>query len=110
MVAITVKYNGATSTRGTRYSATATSNKKRVIISSYDALNVEENKDKAALELCKKMNWTGNLVKGETSEGTVYVFDVDFARVVNPVIERTSSTKAEVEYNRNTRASQLGNR
>ena len=110
MVAITVKYHGPSNVLGARYSATATSNKKRVIVSQNDALNNEQNKDAAALELCRKMNWIGNLVKGETTEGTVYVFDVDYARVANPEVDRMCSTDAEREYNRNRKAAQLGNR
>ena len=87
-------------------SATATSNKKSVIISADGRLSNEGNKDAAALELCRKMNWVGNLVKGETSDGTVYVFDDPTARVVNPEVDRVSSTVAEREYN--ARVSQLG--
>lgn len=109
MVAITVKYHPPTNSRACRYSATATSNDKRVYICQDDALGFDDNKDRAALELCKKMNWTGNLVKGETSDGTVYVFDCDFARVFNPEVDRVSSTAAEIEYNRDRKAAQLGN-
>ncbi len=110
MVAITVKYHGPTNYRGSRWSAEATANKKRVFLSQDDALGSEENKDRAALELCKKMNWIGNLVKGETKDATVYVFDYEYSRVVNPEVDRISSTEAEKEYNRNSKASQLGNR
>lgn len=105
MVAITVKYHGPTNTKWIRYSAMATCNKKSVMLSQDDTLSPEENKDRAALELCKKMNWTGNLVKGETSDGTVYVFDVDYARVTNPEVDRVASTQAEAEYNRNAKSS-----
>lgn len=110
MVAITVKYHGPTNVRGSRYSATATSNDKRVVLSAEDALSFEQNKDRAALELCKKMNWIGNLVKGETSIGTVYVFDDETSRVVNPEADRMCSTDAEREYAKNARAARLGNR
>ena len=109
MVAITVRYHPPTNSRACRYSATATSNNKRVYVSQDDALNVDDNKDLAALQLCKKMNWTGNLVKGETSDGTVYVFVHDHAWVINPEVDRVSSTAAEIEYIRNARATQLGN-
>lgn len=73
MKAITTKFYGPSNVKGSRYSATDLDGN-RVILSTDFALSSEGNHDRAALALCKKMNWRGNLVRGALKDGNVYVF------------------------------------
>jgi hypothetical protein len=80
MKAITTKFHGPTDTRGSRYTATD-SDKNRVTVSTDYALNSEGNHDAAALALCRKMGWTGTLVRGGLAKGNVYVFESQWERL-----------------------------
>ena len=74
MKAIVTKYHGPSNVRGSRYSATAEGGN-RVIISADDRVGTEENHTFAALELCKRLDWKGELVPGGLPNGdTVFVF------------------------------------
>lgn len=68
MKAITTKFHGHTESKPVRYSATDSDGNK-VIISG-----TSPSHDTAAIALCRKMNWTGTLVRGGTKEGNVYVW------------------------------------
>jgi len=73
MKAIFTKYIPATNTKGSRIKAYDGGKNQKTI--SYDnALNSEELHAKAAIELCKKMNWKGELISGGFNNGYVFVF------------------------------------
>lgn len=74
MQTITTKYIPATNTKGARIKATSTSGLSATV--SYDdALPEGEFQHIAAVKsLCKKSNWQGKLVAGETKTGFVFVF------------------------------------
>jgi len=69
MIAIVTKFLGPTNTKPARVKATAGGNSVTVSYHSDDFPH-----KLAALNLCKKMGWTGKLVGGHTSTGMVYVF------------------------------------
>ena len=73
MKSITTKYNGPTNTRGSRYTATDNDGN-RVTVSIDHELGSEDNHDAAALALCRKMQWSGKMVRGFIGTGNVYVF------------------------------------
>jgi hypothetical protein len=74
MKAIVTKYHGPSNVRGSRYSATAEGGN-RVIVSADDRIGNEENHAAAALALCNKLAWRGELVSGGLPDGhTVFVF------------------------------------
>jgi hypothetical protein len=74
MKAIVTKYHGPTNTRGSRYSATAEGGN-RISLSADDRIGSEENHTAAALALCHKLDWKGELVPGGLPNGdTVFVF------------------------------------
>lgn len=73
MKAIITKFHGPTNTKGARYSA-FDSDRNRVIVSIDYALSSEQNHDRAALALCQKLGWTGELCSGGIRSGNVYVF------------------------------------
>lgn len=70
--AIVTKYHGPTNYKGARISATALAG--RVVV-SYD-YGASDPHDVAALALCAKMGWHGDLVSGGMPDGrgNVYVF------------------------------------
>lgn len=72
MIAITTKYHGPTNTRGSRISATA--NGHRVTIPYDYSLNTEALHAAAAVALCRKMQWRGELIAGGTASGYVFTF------------------------------------
>lgn len=63
MQTITTKYLGPTNTRGSRYVA-SNPDGKRVVISKDYALDTDKMHLKAALALCAKMGWHGELIGG----------------------------------------------
>ncbi len=73
MQTITTKYIGPTNHRGARI---------RAVTASGQALTLPINHSysdgrchaEAALELCKRLGWSGELVSGSTSRGYVFVF------------------------------------
>lgn len=72
MIAIIAKYHGPTDSRGSRISAAA--NGHRVVVPYDYALGAEENHAAAAIALCHKMKWRGELVSGGLGAGAGYVF------------------------------------
>ena len=75
MKAITTKYHGPTTTRGSKISA-SDKDGNRVYISYDYALNSEDAHRKAAVALCSTMNWSGadTMVCGSIKNGYVFVF------------------------------------
>jgi hypothetical protein len=73
MKAIFTKYHGPTNFKGSRISA-SDSDGNRVTISYPYELSGEAVHRAAADALCKKMNWTGELVGGSLKNGYVFVF------------------------------------
>lgn len=72
MIAICTKYHGPTNSRGSRISANANGHRATV---PYDyALGPEGNHAAAAVALCRKMKWRGELVSGGLGTGAGYVF------------------------------------
>lgn len=83
MKAIFTKYHPHTLAGGARYSARDLDDN-RVFVPPAD--QYEDCHDAAALALCAKMGWTGDLICGGGPQGNVYVF-ADGRRVRNPVKE-----------------------
>lgn len=74
MQAITTKYFGPTNTRGSKIKATAAGGS--VTISYDHSLSMEENYKAAAIALCAKFKWEGNLIIGDLPNGGgVFVFE-----------------------------------
>ena len=74
MKAITTKFHGPTNRRYSRYSA-STCDGNRIMVECDDELTSEQNHDRAARMLCKKMKWGGKLIGGGLgNKGNVYVF------------------------------------
>lgn len=72
MKAITTRYFGAGNVRGARIMATDGDNR---IYVPYDYASSDDGPhDRAAIALCKKLGWTGNLYRGGLKRGNVYVF------------------------------------
>lgn len=81
MKAIVTKFHGPGNVKGSRYSATDTDGN-RVVLSADHALSGEDNHDRAAVALCRKMGWTQHgLVRGGITGGNVYCFDHDSNRL-----------------------------
>lgn len=74
MVAIHTKFIGPTNTRGSRYKAYTTKDRKTVTVNAAQNLDNEQNHNAAAIAYCKMMGWSGKLISGGTDEGYVYVF------------------------------------
>lgn len=72
-IAIQTKFIPPTNSRGSRYKA-YTESKRSITVGAADNLSAQDNHRAAALALCKKMNWDGDLVEGGTTTGYVYVF------------------------------------
>lgn len=72
--AIVTKYFGATDYRGARVQAKAYAGK--IVLSWDDALDPDDNHERAAKALASKFGWTGEMVAGALPEntGNVYVF------------------------------------
>lgn len=86
MKAIRTKYHGPGNVRGSRVSATDEDGN-RVSVPYNHAAARYGSHDAAALELCRKMGWTGTLIRGSLGDGFVYVFDpreegAEFAQVI----------------------------
>ena len=88
MKAIVTKFHGPTNSRGSRYTATD-SDKNRVTVGADHTLDSEGNHDAAALALCRKMGWTGVLVRGGLAKGNVYVWFRDENNIHRHRIEVT---------------------
>jgi len=75
MQTIETRYHGATTYRGARITAQASGNPKRVTVPyRYDGPDDAEHIT-AALELCKRLGWSGKLIGGHTKRGMVWVFN-----------------------------------
>lgn len=68
MQTIETRFHGPTNTKGSRYSA-RNADGKSVILSTDFALNSDENHARAAIALCEKMGWDGQLIGGQTKAG-----------------------------------------
>jgi len=74
MQTIETKYVGATNYRGSRIIATASGNSIKFTV-SYDSGQPDENMHKtAAIGLCNKVGWEGEMIGGHTKHGMVWVF------------------------------------
>lgn len=73
MKAIRTKYHGPTNTRGSRITASDEDGNKVTIPYPHE-LSGEEVHRKAALALCRKMNWTGQIEGGGLKDGYAFVF------------------------------------
>jgi hypothetical protein len=84
-VAIVTKYHGPTETRGSRISADAGEGRRVSISYDHAASNPH---DSAALALCAKMGWEGDLTRSGAPDGrgNVYTFrdDAGYHTVKNP--------------------------
>ena len=69
MKAIVTKYHGPTDTRGSRVSAT--DGDFRITVSGDTDGDAHDN---AAIALCRKIGWSGTLLRGGTKTGNVYVW------------------------------------
>jgi hypothetical protein len=77
--AIETHYVGPSNLRGARIIAEDL-DKNRVIFSYDHSLSGEDGHAAAALALCKKMGWEGELVAGATKRGYVFVFLEDWTK------------------------------
>lgn len=71
--AIFTEYKGPTDANGSRIVARVAGSGKRFIISWEPALGSQENHDAAAIEVCKRMGWSGKL-RGASIQGGGYVY------------------------------------
>jgi hypothetical protein len=71
--AITTKYHGPTNTKGSKVSA-VDGDGNRVRLGWDNTLNGTENHHAAAIALCDKMGWKGELIGGAIKVGYVWVF------------------------------------
>ena len=75
MKAILTRYLGPTNYLGSRVAAVAGPYRaNRVVISWDDEKDAVENHRAAALALCRKRDWTGQLVTGSLADAYVHVF------------------------------------
>ena len=101
MKAIWTKYLGPTNFRGSRVKAVAENANGfgaeiGATVEYDDALSVEANHDSAALALCEKMGWPGDLMRGGRPDGmgNVYTFAAECNRVSNPTPSYAEQDKA----------------
>ena len=73
MKAIQTKYFGPGNVKGSRFKASDEDGNSITVPYDY-AMDSEGNHDRAAVALCEKMGWTGNLYRGGLKDGNVYVF------------------------------------
>ena len=73
MKAITTRYIPASNTRGSRIVATAEGGN-RVTIPYPHELSGADVHAEAAIALCRKLSWHGDLIAGGTESGYVFVF------------------------------------
>ena len=72
MQSIATKFIGPSNTRGSRIKATSAGGQTLTI--PYCHASGHGSHSKAALQLARKLGWTGTLVEGCTKEGRVFVF------------------------------------
>lgn len=87
MQAIQTKYLPATNTKGSRIKATAEG--ATITIGYPHEFNEMEAHAVAALALCKKMGWAGDLIGGGLENTYVFVFTYSsrFCRFTNPYVK-----------------------
>ena len=89
MKAIQTRYFGPSNVRGSRVKAWAEGGNSITI--SYDSAMGHESHDAAALALCAKMGWEGDLIRGGSPDerGNVYVFadPCEFNTLKNPTVD-----------------------
>ena len=73
MQAIVTKYIAPTNTRGARIRAFCEPGS--ITIEWDYVLNREANYRKAAVALCERLGWTGEMLAGSTKSGYVFVFN-----------------------------------
>jgi hypothetical protein len=73
MQSITTKYIGPTNTRGSRIKATTAGGSTLTI--PYCHASGHGSHAMAAIQLARKLGWTGTLVEGCTATGRVFVFE-----------------------------------
>jgi hypothetical protein len=73
MQVITTKYISPTNTKGSRIKATASIGSSVTVKYNYYH-DSNYNHELAVRALCKKLNWHGTLYRGETIQGSVWVF------------------------------------
>ena len=74
MKAITTKFIGATNYRGSRIKATAEGGHSLTISYPHEANQGADAHAVAALALCRRLGWDGELIAGGTAAGYVFVF------------------------------------
>jgi hypothetical protein len=74
MQSIVTKYLGPTTHRGSRIRATGTGGATLTLPFNH-VYSDGRNHAETALELCRRLGWTGELVQGCTRDGYVFVFD-----------------------------------
>lgn len=76
MKAIRVRYHGQTSTRGSRLTASDCDGNSVTV--PYDSSEDRDQRYRnAAVALCRKMNWTGDMYQGWLGNDAVFVFNDD---------------------------------
>lgn len=86
MQAIYTKYLGPTDARGSRIKATSASGQSVTIGYPHDKREGAEAHAQAALALCQKLEWSGELIAGALHDGYVFVFSTG-ERFASPVTE-----------------------
>jgi protein involved in temperature-dependent protein secretion len=82
MKAITTRYQPPTTHRGARI--VATDGDRNAVSLPYDYAGPDIAHAKAALALCKKMGWAGELHSGHTSTGRVFVWHDSGSTIIAP--------------------------
>ena len=86
MQAIYTKYLGPTNARGSRIKATIASGESVTIGYPHDKHEGAEAHAQAALALCQRLTWSGELIAGALHDGYVFVF-AGGDRFASPVTE-----------------------
>jgi hypothetical protein len=74
MQTIKTKFIPATNTKGFRVKATTTLGESLSIPYSYLICDEQQQHANAAIALCKKLGWEGELICGTTKEGFIFTF------------------------------------
>lgn len=74
LTAIETRYLGPTNMRGSRIVATTGDRVRLIVPYDYNADRPCDAHAKAALALCNKMGWDGDLIGGHTRSGMCWVF------------------------------------
>ena len=74
MQTIETKYYGPTQCRGARITAKASGGARITVSRAVEARRIEDDHDRAAYLLCRKLDWVSKFARGATKNGFVYVF------------------------------------